>query len=227
MGLPKIPRLKLVDRVDWLLELCRAKRVLHIGCVDFNPLHVSAARERLSANLNLHVALSRVCERLVGVDIDKEGLALLKEKYLFEDLYVMDAESMDLSLIGISFDVVVAGELIEHLNNPGRFFSALMKAMTPETLLILTTPNVHAMKFSLYSLFGRERVNEDHRFFFSFSTLSRMLYVHSFTPVPWYTALEKTGGFRNSLANMVLYPFFKAFPRYADTMICVAKLNHQ
>jgi len=134
---------------------------------------------------------------------------------------------MDVSFIGISFDVVVAGELIEHLNNPGKFFSALMEVMTPETLLILTTPNVHAMKLALYTLLGKERVNEDHRFFFSFSTLSRMLIVHNFRPVEWYAALEQTGGFGNSCANMVLYPFFKAFPRYADTMICVARLKQQ
>lgn len=167
-----------------------------------------------------------MCSNLVGVDISERGIELLKDSYGFNNVFVADLEEIDATMFHQPFDVILGGELIEHLNNLGKFLCGLKTLMTPNTLLVLTTPNTYGMKLVLYTLIGRERVNEDHRFFFSFSTLKRLLEVQSFCPVRWYTALEKTGGRRNAVLNKLLYPLFKGFPRYCDTIICVAKLSN-
>lgn len=42
----------------------------------------------------------------------------------------------------IPFDVIVASEIIEHVENPSLFLRSCASALTPDGLLIITTPNV-------------------------------------------------------------------------------------
>lgn len=51
---------------------------------------------------------------------------------------VMDAEQIKFNE---KFDVVFAGELIEHLPNPGLFLKAAQKVLKPDGLIVLSTPN--------------------------------------------------------------------------------------
>ncbi|MBO0181221.1 hypothetical protein J0682_30075, partial [Vibrio parahaemolyticus] len=74
------------------------------------------------------------------------------------------------------FDVIVAGEIIEHLNNPGLFLSGVRRFMHRDSKLVITTINAYcAMRFFVYALRGRRGINEfvhpDHVAYYSYSTL--------------------------------------------------------
>jgi hypothetical protein len=113
------------DRVEWFISLCKDKKVLHIGCVDwpvFNP------------ESNLHMTLSKHTKELVGVDTNVEGLqdlhAFCGGRYLTE-LTTLGKEQ---------FDVVLVPETIEHVLNAGDFMKQLMLFCKFKTLVI-TAPN--------------------------------------------------------------------------------------
>src|SRR6187549_2683007 len=58
----------MVNRVDYLLQYCQDKRVLHIGFTD-HPF----TSERLASGELLHQRLKQVTSGLAGVDLDQQG----------------------------------------------------------------------------------------------------------------------------------------------------------
>lgn len=68
------------------------------------------------------------------------------------------------------FDVIVAGELIEHLNNQAAFLNGIKQRLKPDGKFILTTPNC----LSLYYWF-RGNPNPEHTCWFDASVLTRLL----------------------------------------------------
>src|SRR5688500_11995581 len=114
----RLPRVPMVGpRQSYLLRLCAGKRVLHLGCVDAGLL-----KQRVSTGVHLHQGLQKVCSHVSGIDIDAEGIQILREQG-YSGLSVGDIcdpktfapyEAKD-------FDIVLASEVVEHLSNPGLF----------------------------------------------------------------------------------------------------------
>jgi SAM-dependent methyltransferase len=89
---------------------------------------------------HLHALLKERSKVLVGIDIDEQGLGVLRDQGW--DVRCMNAEAISLPPI---FDCVVAGELIEHLSNPGKFLSSATSCIRPGGRFILTTPNISSI----------------------------------------------------------------------------------
>ena len=99
------------------------------------------------------------------------------------NLYQGDLENLQAVKLDETFDVIVAGEMIEHLNNPGLFLNGIKRFMTPETDLVITTINAYSgLRFAYYFLRGkggvREAVHPDHVAYYSYSTLNLLLKRH-------------------------------------------------
>ena len=62
-------------RADRLVELCRGRRVLHVGCCD----HVDLIRPKVAQGVYLHQQLSAAATRCVGMDINADGIAVLHQ----------------------------------------------------------------------------------------------------------------------------------------------------
>jgi ubiquinone biosynthesis O-methyltransferase len=60
-----------------------------------------------------------------------------------------NVEIFDLLPLNITFDVIVASEVIEHIRQPVNFLSACSKLLKPNGLLILTTPNRNFLSYLL------------------------------------------------------------------------------
>ena len=65
-----------------------------------------------------------------GLDFDQEGLDILKKNGI-GNLYQGDLENLQAVKLDETFDVIIAGEMIEHLNNPGLFLNGIKRFMTP------------------------------------------------------------------------------------------------
>ena len=107
----------------------------------------------------------------LGVDIDPEGAAVLnKQGY---HVIVADVETMDL---GKQFDTIVAGEIIEHLENPGLFLRNMHKHLKPGGVIIVSTPNpFYAGSAWKIWRYGRPAVHEEHMGWQDPTTLSQLL----------------------------------------------------
>jgi len=163
-------KIELVDRVTFIKEAARGKRTLHLGCTNW-PYTADSIRQEML----LHFDLAKIASELYGFDFDQEGIDLLAE-HGCQNLYRADLERLEDVRLDARFDVIIAGEMIEHLNNPGRFFDGIKRFMDPATDLVITTINAYsAMRFAMYGLRGRGGVNEpvhpDHVAYYSYRTL--------------------------------------------------------
>lgn len=80
------------------------------------------------------------------------------------------------------FDVIIAGDIIEHLSNPGNFLASCGANLAPDGKLVLTTPNC----FNLFNLTEKlskyePTVNSDHTMYFNYKTLSKLLLKNGYT----------------------------------------------
>jgi SAM-dependent methyltransferase len=119
-----------------------ADRVLDVGCSS------GYLAERLQAR---GVAV-------VGLDIDERAAA--EARRFCESVHVGDVETMDLPFEPASFDVVLCGDVIEHLRDPQAFLERVRPLLKPAGRLVLTTPNVANWAMRLSLLFGRFRYTD-------------------------------------------------------------------
>ncbi len=163
-------KIDLVDRIDYLKELSKGKKVLHLGCTNYPYTEIAMENNSL-----LHFELMKVSSDLWGFDFDQKGLDILASQKV-EKLYQADLEKLDSLNLDETFDVIIAGEMIEHLSNPGLFLKGIQRFMNPQTNLVVTTINAYsALRFAIYGLRGKGGINEpvhsDHVAYYSYSTL--------------------------------------------------------
>lgn len=167
-------KLELVQRVDFIKKYCAGKKVLHLGCTDY-PFTEQAIENKML----LHFELEKAAGELYGFDFDQQGIDILK-KSGGTNLYRADLENLAEVPLNETFDVIIAGEMIEHLSNPALFLQGIQRFMNDQTRLVITTINAYcAMRFIIYALRGKggsnEPVHPDHVAYYSFKTLKLIL----------------------------------------------------
>jgi 2-polyprenyl-3-methyl-5-hydroxy-6-metoxy-1,4-benzoquinol methylase len=116
---------------------------------------------------------------IVGLELDPTA-AGEAEQYC-EQVLVGDVETMELPLERASFDVVLCGDVVEHLREPGATLARLRPFLRPGGLLVLSTPNVANWAVRLSLLAGRWRytdrgiLDRSHTHLFTRSTLGETL----------------------------------------------------
>lgn len=164
-------KIALVQRVEFIKEICAGKKVLHLGCTNW-----PYTRDSIDNGMLLHFDLEKISGELYGFDFDQEGIDVLEQAGA-KNLYRADLEKLEEVALSKTFDVIVAGEMIEHLGNPGLFLRGIQRFMNPETRLVITTVNAYsALRFLIYGLRGKggenEPVHPDHVAYYSYKTLS-------------------------------------------------------
>jgi SAM-dependent methyltransferase len=165
----RLPREGPVLRHDFLVERARGKRVVHVGFVD------ELMATKLAGGVWLHGRLADAAASVVGLDSAEDGVAWAREHGF--DAHVVDAQSPEaVAALGLEpADLVVAGEIIEHLDAPGPFLRAMLALVRPGGELVLTTPNAYRLLNFLAPLSGSELVHPDHTSWQSPQTLRTLL----------------------------------------------------
>jgi hypothetical protein len=159
-----IPDAKCVDRVIFILHKCMDKTVLDIGCL--GPLHKK---------------IEEVAKEVWGIDREDSNL---------KNYWKMDIESNGKFLEIISekeFDLIVCGEVLEHLSNPGLFLERLKGCNCP---IILTVPNGFSSGGDGWLIKGKECVNDDHVAWYSYNTLKNLVERYKYQIEEFYWAGE-------------------------------------
>ncbi|HUP32086.1 MAG TPA: class I SAM-dependent methyltransferase [Gaiellaceae bacterium] len=120
---------------------------------------------------------------VVGLELDPRAAEEARE--VCEEVLVGDVETMELPFEPASFDVVLCGDLIEHLRDPGAFLTRVRPLLRPGGHLVLTTPNVANWAMRLGLLVGRWRYTE-------LGILDRT-HTHLFTRATLAETLERAG----------------------------------
>jgi len=94
---------------------------------------------------------------VLGVDADREALAEAAKHGIGTHWADLD---QPLELPDESFDVVVAGELLEHLRDPRRLVAEVRRVLRPGGTFVASVPNAYRLKGRLLFLFGRPPEND-------------------------------------------------------------------
>lgn len=155
------------NRDNVILDTCRNKRVLHIGAAD-SPY----TKDAYATGLLLHKRLSEVASELIGIDLDAAAADWLNQKGL-PKVYVTDLN--EAATLNFAPDVIVFGETIEHVPDPGHCLDVLKSCMGAKTKLIITTPNCFDLRFFSMVLHNHERIHDDHKVGFTYGLLAQLL----------------------------------------------------
>ena len=120
---------------------------------------------------------------VVGIEQDEQAAEAAREVCV--EVLVGDAETVELPFALGSFDVVLCGDLIEHLRDPQAFLARVCPLLRDGGRLVLTTPNVANWSMRLGLLVGRWRYTER-------GILDRT-HLHLFTRSTLVETLEQAG----------------------------------
>jgi len=87
-----------------------------------------------------------------GVDIDREHVAIARDRGV--NARYCDLNSQPIPFDNKAFDLIFAGEVIEHLVDTDGFLSELNRCCKPGGHLLLTTPNLASLENRVRLLFG-------------------------------------------------------------------------
>lgn len=188
------------------------KDVLDIGIVQHDM-------ENVGTDYWLHSRLVDDAANAIGIDILQREVEKIQE--LGYDVRHADAEDFD---IDQRFDVIVAGELIEHLSNVGQFLDCCHDHLRNNGELILTTPNGMSIVNIAERLVKYEVWNSEHTCIFDEQTLEQVLARHNFELIE--TTYIKTNLLEDLLSKQLLYEVLERMPpnRISNkTLMIVAK----
>lgn len=156
---------KPVSRIDYIVEACRVKGVLDLGCWD------ETALSKKETPFWLHSRIASVASKVIGIDsspyIPTKGIK-------FHNSIIIKGDITDKTVIsGYDVDIIVAGELIEHLPNTTDFFKNI-KSVYPGKQLLGSTPNATCISNVILGVFHRESTHRDHLSIYSFKTLTSL-----------------------------------------------------
>jgi 2-polyprenyl-3-methyl-5-hydroxy-6-metoxy-1,4-benzoquinol methylase len=156
-----VPDFPVVDRLAFIVGRCAGKRVLDIG-----------------ASGLLHKAIVEVAAEYWGIDHPSNDKGEARRNVFYADL-----DEKPGCIPNRAIDVIVCGEVLEHLASPGAFLKSL-RAMYA-CPLIVSVPNAMSEVARMHMLAGWENVNFDHTCWFSWKTLSGLLGKCGWKPVEW------------------------------------------
>jgi 2-polyprenyl-3-methyl-5-hydroxy-6-metoxy-1,4-benzoquinol methylase len=226
----RLPSARIVDRLDFLAEVVTGRNVIHIGFADAGCRDMQAG-----AGTWLHERLAARTRSLIGLDVDEAGVDASRQAGFVA--HVVDCRDPGaVAALGLEpADVVVAGEVIEHLDSPGTFLDAVEQLLVPDGSLVLTTPNASGLGNALAAFAGFEVNHPDHVALFSCCTLTALLERHGWsvlevrTYVPRVKATARSGRARalRAVATVLRWLELAAGglgrPFVADGLILVAR----
>ncbi len=166
-----------------------------------------------------HALIRRRAQEVFGLDIT------LDDEFRADPHYIEgNAENF---LLPVQVDVIFAGDLIEHLSNPGLFLDSCKRALLPCGRLIITTPNTFNLFNLAEKLTKREpTVNPDHTFYFNSKTLLKLLEKNGMraeTVDYLYTlGYGHAESWKKKALNMIYAVLSKFTTKFAETLVVVA-----
>jgi predicted TPR repeat methyltransferase len=200
-------------RTDWMMGFVTGKSVLDLGCVR----HSIEETEKPGW---LHGEIKKVAQRIVGVDYLEQAVLKLKQKNY--DVVCANVEVMQLDE---RFDTIVAGDLIEHLNNFGMFIERVKEHLNPNGVFILTTPNpVNLLRFISVLFRGDAGANPEHTCWFTERVIRQLFDRYGFEPID-IQYVDDSYQYYCNWKWVLFFPFnyilVKIRPQFAETL-CIA-----
>ena len=213
-----------VGRTKAILDACRGKKILHLGCVGFTDCTPSKKLEM--ARSSLHATLSNKGE-CTGIDLDAETVEELRSAGIFYNVLVGNVEQLEHFEGKLSrFDVVLAGDIIEHVSNPGLMLEGIKEFLNDDGILVVSTPNSFGIAAFLRFLGGRFREGEQHVMCFNPITLQQLLARHGYEVLIAQSCYQDMAKEKYGLSFRLFKSILEHFPRFGGTLIYTCKIRN-
>ncbi|MFA5872185.1 MAG: class I SAM-dependent methyltransferase [Parcubacteria group bacterium] len=203
-------------RIQSMLEIInranpKDKNILDIGCYDGTFLSLIKNRNN----------------NFFGLEASDWGAEKARQKGIEVNQYFFNG-SAGLPYEDEFFDVITAGEIVEHIFDTDFFLEEIARALKPGGKFLLSTPNIASFGRRLLLLAGKNPIIEispnesdssGHIRYFTFKTLKDILGKHKFEIIlsrSDYVNFSKNGKIRSVFLA-------KIFPRTGTSIICYAK----
>lgn len=189
----KFKKAATVDKFDKIVDLCRDKNVLDVGCIGQDK---SSESEHW-----LHARIAKVSTSTIGADIDQKGIDSLQGK----GYEIYTPEELESKINGKKFDAIVMGDVIEHVDNPVEFLQFYTKYLADDGKMIICTPNVFGIRYTLQIFFfGQSGTNPEHTFGFEPYTMLELFDRASVMPDEflWLKEYSKAANFKQKFIRM-------------------------
>lgn len=114
------------SRYSWVKAFTKNKRVLEVGC---------------GGGSGCHEILAAGATEVTGVDVDVKAVQFARQNFNSPQLKFDVVQDAGLPVQDARFDVVVALETIEHVQDDHSFVKELSRVLRPGGELLLSTPN--------------------------------------------------------------------------------------
>jgi 2-polyprenyl-3-methyl-5-hydroxy-6-metoxy-1,4-benzoquinol methylase len=208
-----------------LREAANSRAILHIGCTN-SPY----TKMRLENGTLLHQNLARAKSdgaSLVGIDTELDDVRFLKEYLPGLEIVHGDGCILHDYFGDRQFDLIIAGDVIEHISNPGSFMASCMRQLTTSGVIIVTTINAFGVARFLKALLFHEAVHPDHVAYYSTKTLQVLLrreklLIRSYG---YYQCEPLSGPFslNRAVSNIIELGVTVVWPQYAEGVVVVAQ----
>ena len=151
--------------------------VIHLGACD----HKNLIDKKIRDNTWLHKLLTENSVQCIGFDINQESVAYC-HAIGWDNIHFLDMISQykkvykKISCIP-KWDYLVAGEIVEHLDNPVEFLKLLNERYKNFIKkIIITVPNAFRINNVKFAIEGKEGINTDHRYWFTPYTICKVVH---------------------------------------------------
>lgn len=158
---------------DILIPMIRGKRVLDVGCIG----HDFEARSKVGTFY--YPDFAKVAAYVKGIDILEADVE--RARLQGYEVSVGNAETY---VDEMPYDVVFAGELIEHLSNAGQFLECCRRNLISNGALVITTPNTFSLTRlarCVLHLDNEPPLNNEHTCYYTPQTLRQLAARAGFT----------------------------------------------
>jgi 2-polyprenyl-3-methyl-5-hydroxy-6-metoxy-1,4-benzoquinol methylase len=181
----RLPHATAVDW-PWLVEhYCGNKKVLDLGCGHSPEFEEVWKRGRL-----LHKRIHDASREVLGLDLDEAVVERMRQ--LGFHVVCDDAENPQHMNGAGTFDTIMAGDIIEHLNNPGAMLKAMKPRLAPNGVFVISTPSPFRWYNPLFAVIGHEFNHPHHTAWFSPLTLTTLAARHGYQVVHWHVMDQVT-----------------------------------
>jgi 2-polyprenyl-3-methyl-5-hydroxy-6-metoxy-1,4-benzoquinol methylase len=173
----------------------------------------------------VHKMIIEKADKVHGIDLDYDDNNLPQGG----EFYVKS--SAENFFFKEQFDVVFAGDLMEHLSNPGLFLECAKKNLKIDGRLVITTPNC----FNFFNLTEKiskyePTINCDHTMYFNIKTIKKLFHKNGFEIVSIAFLYKLDSAYSESVKkkflNIIYYLLSKITDKFIENIVIVAKKQY-